>query len=684
MTVSSSISRSGPYAGSGTVGPFSIGFRFLEDSHLSVVKTVTATGVETTLVLNVDYTVTGAGAALGGSLTLTAPLAVGSALTIQRDVPITQETDYVESDGFPAEAHEDALDKLTMIAQQLQNVLGRSIRVPELAGISEMPDAATRANKVIAFDSSGNPTIAVPSSGSAADVLMQLANAALSTQGDALVVVKRTEASAIARTLHFYIQHSKLKVASYCDPTSDTPSQVAAALANAITDTKSGGKVLEFDPGAVYITNAELAFGGAASAGPLRIWGNGAQIYRSSGAGPVVSIDSGGSLSIYDCELFDLRVRGNAASTYGLYTRGLQSSVVEKIRVVDVATAGFKVDWSVCTKFKDLLMSVNCDTFAVIAQKGLIVDRAAVGLYTAASTFENCKFEGSGAISDVGIELVYADLSNVFRGGTCEGMVRGFRALSTSGRNIITEMDFESNSDYDILIQGNGLTLKDVNASSAGATGTVIVDSTAQNTTFDGQFYRWVMVHDSSKGTRFKPGTKVSNAIGITNQSGGALAAGVAHLSGVVKVDGSLNYVGYYQDGFAGALTWTPGFASAGGGAQGAVTAAVGTHGLTGRLCHVQGFMSIAKGTLGAGAISVTGFPLPARNVANAYQYIPVAEWSNINLGAGYTHLTLRIAPGGQVGTLLKSGTSVASAVVNLADFPDPMVLNFAGSYEVG
>jgi hypothetical protein len=96
----------------------------------------------------------------------------------------------------------------------------------------------------------------------------------------------------------------------------------------------------------------------------------------------------------------------------------------------------------------------------------------------------------------------------------------------------------------------------------------------------------------------------------------------------------------------------------------------------------VQGAVSIAKGTLGAGALRVTGLPFTSRNVSNDYQYLPVGEWTNFTLGAGYTHLTLRIPPGSTSADLIKSGTSVTSAVVNVADVPDPAVFFFSGGFE--
>ena len=48
-------------------------------------------------------------------------------ISILRNVPSTQTTHYVPNDPFPAASHENALDKLTMIVQQLSEVLDRAL-----------------------------------------------------------------------------------------------------------------------------------------------------------------------------------------------------------------------------------------------------------------------------------------------------------------------------------------------------------------------------------------------------------------------------------------------------------------------------------------------------------------------------------------------------------------------------
>lgn len=133
MTVSSQISRN-DYNGNGVTTSFPVTFRFLENTHLSVTRTVTATGVSTVLILNSlgpdGYSVTGAGQPSGGVVTTIAAPATGTVLTILRSVPVTQEIDYIANDPFPAESHERGLDKLTMISQQQGEQVTRSVRLP--------------------------------------------------------------------------------------------------------------------------------------------------------------------------------------------------------------------------------------------------------------------------------------------------------------------------------------------------------------------------------------------------------------------------------------------------------------------------------------------------------------------------------------------------------------------------
>jgi hypothetical protein len=152
MTVSSTTSRVS-YAGNGSTTAFTASFPFLANADLVVIRVTN--GVETTLVLSTDYTVTGAGGT-SGTVTCTVAPAVGSTLVIYRDPAITQLVDYQPNDPFPANTHETALDRLTMISQRQKDLVTRSMRLSDgdVSGASTTlptPDA----NKVIGWNSGG-------------------------------------------------------------------------------------------------------------------------------------------------------------------------------------------------------------------------------------------------------------------------------------------------------------------------------------------------------------------------------------------------------------------------------------------------------------------------------------------------------------------------------------------------
>ncbi|MDC0476974.1 hypothetical protein OAN83_04170 [Alphaproteobacteria bacterium] len=162
MTVSTTTNRAS-YSGNGSTTAFAYGFKIFADADLTVIIRSSA-GVETTKTLTTHYTVSGAGTDSGGNVTFTTGNvpASGETVVILRKLTLTQATDYVANDPFPAESHEDALDRLTMITQQLDEAVGRSLKVSQtnVIATSEFTTSATdRANKLLSFDASGDLTV---------------------------------------------------------------------------------------------------------------------------------------------------------------------------------------------------------------------------------------------------------------------------------------------------------------------------------------------------------------------------------------------------------------------------------------------------------------------------------------------------------------------------------------------
>jgi len=129
MTISSEINRSGPYNGDGIATAFEYKFKILEPRHLQVIRT-DASGTDSILVLDADYTVTGIGNDGGGSAVIVPAPADGTKITLLLDVPFTQETDLENQGAYYAETVEQALDLVVMRLQQLKERAARAVTIP--------------------------------------------------------------------------------------------------------------------------------------------------------------------------------------------------------------------------------------------------------------------------------------------------------------------------------------------------------------------------------------------------------------------------------------------------------------------------------------------------------------------------------------------------------------------------
>jgi hypothetical protein len=162
MTVSSTTVKNS-YSGNGSTTVFAYTYRIFADSDLQVIIR-SAAGTETTKTITTHYTVAGAGDANGGSVTFTpgnVPTATET-VVLRREVPQTQAIDYIANDPFPAESHEEGLDRATMNIQQLQEEVDRSIKLSRTNTMTSTEftvAAADRANKILAFDSSGEISV---------------------------------------------------------------------------------------------------------------------------------------------------------------------------------------------------------------------------------------------------------------------------------------------------------------------------------------------------------------------------------------------------------------------------------------------------------------------------------------------------------------------------------------------
>lgn len=176
MTISSTTSRV-TYTGNGAVSTYSYTFKIFAKEDLRVTVRNTS-GVETRLAEGTDYTVTGVGETVGGTIVLVnasqawltaGKLTTGYILSIRRVRAITQGTDIRNQSAFFPETHEDVFDSLVMIDQGQQDELDRSVKLSETVPASDfdptLPGDIGTADAVLAVNGTGDGFVVGPTTG---------------------------------------------------------------------------------------------------------------------------------------------------------------------------------------------------------------------------------------------------------------------------------------------------------------------------------------------------------------------------------------------------------------------------------------------------------------------------------------------------------------------------------------
>lgn len=188
----SAIRKAGPYTcnGSTTVYPFS--FKVFQASDVLVVQTSSA-AVETILALNVDYTVAlnaNQDSNPGGSITTTATWATGNLITIGSQVASTQSVTLTNTGGFYPQVLNDALDRVTILVQQLQEIGTRTVTVP----ISSTTTPQQGYTNIITY--ANNASVAASNAAASQTAAAASASAASSSQTAAAASASSASASA--------------------------------------------------------------------------------------------------------------------------------------------------------------------------------------------------------------------------------------------------------------------------------------------------------------------------------------------------------------------------------------------------------------------------------------------------------------------------------------------------------
>ncbi len=140
------------YAASGT-GPYNFSFEILNHTDIAVYRD------DLLLTLTTNYTVT-INSNGTGSVTLTASPTGATQIAIVGNRTIQRSSDFVTGGDFFANTLNDELDQQTIFAQQNAEGLQRALQAPQTDPTTinmTLPRATVRANKVLSFDSLGNP-----------------------------------------------------------------------------------------------------------------------------------------------------------------------------------------------------------------------------------------------------------------------------------------------------------------------------------------------------------------------------------------------------------------------------------------------------------------------------------------------------------------------------------------------
>lgn len=198
MTIQTEDRKAGPFTGDGVTVNFDFGFKVFSETDVLVIQAVTATGAETEKTITTDYTVTlnpNQESSPGGRVTMLVAPPAGQTITLTSEVPNLQAKNITSLGGFFPQVLNDALDRLTVLVQQVRRDVARSVKVNLSSTTTPDQLLSDINNSVIAADASA---VAAAASAAAADAS---ADAAAGSAADAANDLSLAEAMLLAAKL---------------------------------------------------------------------------------------------------------------------------------------------------------------------------------------------------------------------------------------------------------------------------------------------------------------------------------------------------------------------------------------------------------------------------------------------------------------------------------------------------
>lgn len=230
-------------------------------------------------------------------------------------------------------------------------------------------------------------------------------------------------------------------------------------------------------------------------------------LIKHTGSGVAFGCDTGASgPALYNfTTIGKLTIQGNASTTDGVLLRGCHHVVLDKLRVHDVTNAGLRTEWVVELTSRQFTVSNGekrpwgaTGGYTVTPQWGIWLDDRASGEYTSNAIFDDIVIEG---VSNSGVHIIEAR-DCYFNSGTSEGNGRGVYLGPRAARITFNSMDFESNTNEDVSIDGMDTTFLNGSFLSASVNRSVEI-GTGQRTKFLGGYIRVVNLQSTSADTTF-------------------------------------------------------------------------------------------------------------------------------------------------------------------------------------
>lgn len=247
MTVGSTVARV-LHTGNGTTAVYSFPFKIILKADLKVEIRDASDVLTATPVLDTDFTIPTADLKkdAGGNVTLvdlgqdwidgSGFLKAGYTLTMRRVKVISQATSIRNQSDFYPEIHEDAFDKLCMIAQQLDEQLQRAIKIPETLTPSAFDpllpgdiDEVTEAT-FIGVNATGDGLELGPTFASVFQAVVDAAASALAAANSA-TSASNDAAAAAASAAAALLSQTAAALSQVAASTSETNASVSAAAA---------------------------------------------------------------------------------------------------------------------------------------------------------------------------------------------------------------------------------------------------------------------------------------------------------------------------------------------------------------------------------------------------------------------------------------------------------------------